>query len=106
MDRDRDRFGVHAAAELCVENLARFCRLAVYKQQIAAAVIPIADAVTRTKRQIQKAGRAGDVDGIFLLRRLEAALVRAIGQCDRVSAAGDVHGSKRQRALDGHHIVR
>ena len=106
MDRDSDRFGVHGAAELCVENFARLCRLAVYKQQIAAVVVPIADAVTRTKLQIQETGRAGDVDGIFLLQRLEAALVRVIGQRDRGSAAGDVHGIKRQRALDGHHIVR
>ena len=57
------------------------------------------------ERQIHKARRAGDIDGVFRLGRCKAALVGIIVQCDRIAAAGNGQIGKGQRTLDRHHIV-
>ena len=59
----------------------------------------------RAECQVYKACRAGNIDGVFRLGGLEAALVGTIVQRDRIPAAGNGQIRKGQRALDRHHIV-
>ena len=105
LDCHGDGFRLHAAAERCLEDRVGCGLFAVYEQKIATVVFSVENAVMRAECQVYKACRAGNIDGVFRLGGLEAALVGIIVQRDRIPTAGNGQIRKGQRALDRHHIV-